>query len=145
MTQAPPPARPHRPTVDTVLRRFEELARTAPAAPAVLHGSQELSYGELDAQANRLAHHLLDGALPTGGLVAIAVGARPALPVCLLATLKAGGTYALVAEDDPRTARGMLAALPPYLLLTDTGRRAAGLGLPEGQRTVAVDEEAGTR
>ncbi|MFB0631209.1 AMP-binding protein [Streptomyces sp. AB3(2024)] len=142
MTQASPPARPHRPAVDTVLRRFEELARDAPDAPAVLHGHEELSYGELDARAHRVAHHLLDGARPAGGLVAIALGARPALPVCLLATLKAGGTYTVVAEDDPRTARGMLAALPPYLLLTDTDRRAAGLGLPEGQRTVAVDEEA---
>ncbi|WP_371675209.1 AMP-binding protein [Streptomyces sp. NBC_01276] len=144
MTQASPPARPYRPTADTVLRRFEEFAREAPDAPAVLHGPEELSYGELDARANRLAHHLLDGALPAGGLVAIAVGARPALPVCLLATLKAGGTYTVVAEDDPRTARGMLAALPPYLLLTDTGtdRRAPGLGLSEGRRTVALDEEA---
>ncbi|MGW1636214.1 AMP-binding protein [Streptomyces lavendulae] len=142
MTQASPPARPHRPTVDTVLRRFEELARDAPEAPAVLHGPEEISYGELDARANRLAHHLLDGALPAGGLVAIAVGARPVLPVCLLATLKAGGTYALVAEDDPRTARGMLAALPPYLLVTDTARRAASLGLPAGQRSVALGEEA---
>lgn len=141
MTQASPSARPDRPAVDTVLERFEQWARDTPGAPAVLRGSEELSYGELDARANRLAHHLLDGGLPAGGLVAIGVGARPELLVCLLAALKAGGTYAVVDADAPRTGRRQLAALPPYVLLTDAAHQV-GLGAPEGQRTVRLGAEA---
>ncbi|MFD8980913.1 AMP-binding protein [Streptomyces sp. NPDC059564] len=141
MTQASSSARPEPPAVDTVLERFGQWVRDTPEAPAVLRGAEELSYGELDARANRLAHHLLDGALPAGGLVAIGVGARPELLVCLLAALKAGGTYAVIDADAPRTGRSQLAALPPYVLLTDAAHQV-GLGLPEGQRAVRLGAEA---
>ncbi|MFD9568625.1 AMP-binding protein [Streptomyces sp. NPDC059982] len=171
MTQAPPSARPERPAVDTVLERFEQLARDTPGSAAVLHNPGDptggapgrdpgrdpdrdpgpsrdgaphglLSYGELDARANRLAHHLLDGALPPGGLVAIGLPAsRPELLVCVLAALKAGGTYALVDAAAPRTGRRQLAALPPYVLLTDAAHQVA-LDVPERQAVVRLGAEA---
>ena len=37
---------------------FEEQAEQQPAAIAVVHGNVEVSYEELNTQANRLAHHL---------------------------------------------------------------------------------------
>src|SRR6478735_2154544 len=37
---------------------FEARADASPAAVAVLHGDEAIAYGELEARANRLAHHL---------------------------------------------------------------------------------------
>ncbi|WP_345202430.1 condensation domain-containing protein, partial [Streptomyces lavendulae] len=42
----------------TLVERFEEQVRLRPAARALVFGGQELTYAELDARANRLAHHL---------------------------------------------------------------------------------------
>ncbi|RJT12186.1 hypothetical protein D3227_41030, partial [Mesorhizobium waimense] len=44
---------------------FEQQVRRTPAAVALVHEDERLSYGELNARANRLAHHL------------IALGVRP--------------------------------------------------------------------
>ncbi|MFD6751204.1 AMP-binding protein, partial [Streptomyces anthocyanicus] len=43
----------------TLHRMVQEQAARTPDAPAVLCGAEELTYGELDARANRLAHHLI--------------------------------------------------------------------------------------
>ncbi|MEJ8800398.1 AMP-binding protein, partial [Trinickia caryophylli] len=46
-------------------QRFEEQVRRTPQATAVLAGETALSYAELNARANRLAHHLVDlGVVP---------------------------------------------------------------------------------
>ena len=46
---------------------FEERARSAPDAPALILETETVSYAELDARANRLARHLLALGLRTGG------------------------------------------------------------------------------
>ncbi|MER7763768.1 condensation domain-containing protein, partial [Streptomyces sp. NPDC097619] len=51
--------------------RFEEQARLRPEAPALVYGDQTLTYGELNARANRLAHHLTARGLRRGDLAGI--------------------------------------------------------------------------
>ena len=70
---------------------FEAQAQRSPDAPAVVFGKSSLTYAELDAQANRLAHHLRS--LGVGAEVLVGVGLERSLelPVALLAILKAGG------------------------------------------------------
>ncbi|MFD2346255.1 AMP-binding protein [Sinorhizobium terangae] len=53
----------------------------------------ELSYGELNAEANRLAHHLIGLGVKPDQPVAICVERSPAMVVGVLAILKAGGAY----------------------------------------------------
>ncbi|MER8537778.1 condensation domain-containing protein, partial [Mesorhizobium sp. M1023] len=72
---------------------FEQQVRQAPEAVALVHEDEELSYGELNAQANRLAHHLIGLGVRPDQPVAICLERSPAMVVGLLAILKAGGAY----------------------------------------------------
>src|SRR5262249_47858455 len=72
---------------------FEAQARRDPQALAVVQGEERLTYGELDARANRLAHRL--AALGVGPEVRVAICLERSLlrVVAVLAALKAGGAY----------------------------------------------------
>ncbi|MEX2746490.1 AMP-binding protein, partial [Rhizobium mongolense] len=72
---------------------FEQQVRRAPEAVALVHEDDELSYGELNARANRLAHHLIGLGVRPDQPVAICLERSPAMVVGLLAILKAGGAY----------------------------------------------------
>ncbi|MFI9162702.1 amino acid adenylation domain-containing protein [Kitasatospora aureofaciens] len=80
---------------------FEARAARTPDAVAVVCGSVELSYGELDARANRLARHLAQRGVGPESVVALMMGRSADLVVALLAVLKAGGAYLPVDPDYP--------------------------------------------
>ncbi|WP_334191086.1 condensation domain-containing protein, partial [Noviherbaspirillum sp.] len=72
---------------------FEVQAGKAPDAIAVMHQGQQLSYGELNSRANRLARYLRKlGVLPDAR-VAICMERSIDMVIGLLAVLKAGGAY----------------------------------------------------
>ena len=72
---------------------FEEQVRRSPQARAVVFEEEELSYGELNARANRLAHYLRELGVKPDERVAICVERGFEMIVGLLAVLKAGGGY----------------------------------------------------
>ncbi|MDQ8021212.1 MAG: amino acid adenylation domain-containing protein [Moraxellaceae bacterium] len=71
----------------------EEHARKAPHAPAVVIGTQALSYGELNARANKLARYLRDHGVGPDVLVGVSVSRSLDMIVGMLGILKAGGAY----------------------------------------------------
>ncbi|MGO1000206.1 amino acid adenylation domain-containing protein [Lysobacter sp. CA196] len=73
--------------------RFEQRAALAPDATAIEHEGQRLSYGELNRQANRLAHQLLAQGVRPETRVAVAMARGPDMLVAWLAVHKAGGAY----------------------------------------------------
>ncbi|WP_082339713.1 non-ribosomal peptide synthetase, partial [Pseudomonas sp. Pf153] len=77
----------------TIHVRFEEQARRLPEIIAVQAGEQRLTYAELNARANRLAHHLIGLGVQADDRVAICVQRGPQMLVGLLAILKAGAGY----------------------------------------------------
>jgi amino acid adenylation domain-containing protein/non-ribosomal peptide synthase protein (TIGR01720 family) len=82
--------------LSTTLLVHEQIAVQAAATPDALAlqvDGQSLSYGQLNAQANRLAHHLIDNGAGPGKRVGLALRRGPQLIVSLLAVLKSGAAY----------------------------------------------------
>ncbi|WCD97564.1 amino acid adenylation domain-containing protein [Streptomyces sp. HUAS 31] len=91
---------PQQPVTLPVL--FEAHAAEAPARPALLvPGADPLDYGELNAEANRLARLLLGRGIGPGDLVALALPRSARTVVALLAVLKTGAAYLPVDPDYP--------------------------------------------
>jgi amino acid adenylation domain-containing protein len=77
----------------SVLQLVEQRSLANPEAAAVLGGAVTLSYGELDRQANRLAHHLRELGVGPECVVGVYLERSPAAVIAALATFKAGGAY----------------------------------------------------
>ncbi|EHK54759.1 peptide synthetase, partial [Mesorhizobium alhagi CCNWXJ12-2] len=105
---------------------FEAQVRQAPEAEAVVCEDERLSYGELNARANRLAHHLIALGVRPDQPVAICLERSLAMVVGVLAILKAGGAYLPLDPAYPSARlRQIVDDAEPQLLLADAGGRAA--------------------
>src|SRR4029453_9581075 len=78
---------------DLVHEQVAEQARRRPDALAVAAGGRRLRYGELEASANRLAHHLGSLGVAPEKRVAVFMEPSPERVVAILGVLKAGGAY----------------------------------------------------
>jgi amino acid adenylation domain-containing protein len=72
---------------------FEEQAAHAPEAVALVCEGEQISYGELNRRANRLAHHLRELGVGPETVVALLAERGIALVTAILAVFKAGGAY----------------------------------------------------
>ncbi|WP_445323298.1 amino acid adenylation domain-containing protein, partial [Photorhabdus sp. S14-60] len=109
-------------------RLFEQQAEKSPDATALMYAGQVLSYAELNARANRLAHQLIMLGVAPEQRVAICVASSPARIVGLLAVLKAGGAYVPLDPAYPgeRLVHILTDAVPAIVLADNTGRTALG-------------------
>ncbi|WP_148042011.1 AMP-binding protein, partial [Burkholderia pseudomallei] len=105
---------------------FEAQVDRKPEAIALTFEGQRLSYAELNARANRLAHYLQARGVGPDRLVALCAERGIEMVVGLLAILKAGGAYVPL---DPAYAsdrlRGIVQDSQPALVLADAVGRAA--------------------
>ncbi|VVN21638.1 Linear gramicidin synthase subunit D [Pseudomonas fluorescens] len=110
------------PADDTCVHRlFEQQAERTPDALALIFNEQRLSYAQLNAQANQLAHVLLQHGVGPEVLVGIAVERSPQMIISLLAVLKAGGAYVpLDPEYPPERLRAMIEDSGLRVLLTQS-------------------------
>ena len=83
------------------VEQFEAQVRQSPDAIALVFGDVELSYGALNARANRLARRLRDRGVGTDVVVGLALERGVEMMVALLAVLKAGGAYLPLDPDYP--------------------------------------------
>src|SRR5438132_9092205 len=72
---------------------FEDQARGRPDAIAAVHGSRQLTYGELNARANQVARALLARGLTREGVVGVVTERNLDWMTAVLAIFKAGGAY----------------------------------------------------
>ena len=86
---------------------FEAQVSRTPEAIALVYEHQQLSYAQLNAQANRLARHLIDQGVRADTRVALCVERGVHMVVGLLAVLKAGGAYVPLDPHVPRPAPGV--------------------------------------
>ena len=99
------------------------------------------TYGELNARANRLAHHLQRLGVGPESLVALYLDRGANMVAAILAVLKAGGAYVRIDLVYPADRiQFMLRDADPVVVVTEHKVRS---GLPQGEATVLdLDRDA---
>ncbi|MFC0007302.1 non-ribosomal peptide synthetase [Micromonospora siamensis] len=114
---------------DTVHGLFETQADRTPQGTAVVLDAETMTYRELDAEANRLAHHLIAKGAGRSSIIGICVDRHPALISSLLAALKTGGAYMLLDPTHPdQRLQAVLRDARPTVVVT-TSAHTDRLGL----------------
>ncbi|HEV7371107.1 non-ribosomal peptide synthetase, partial [Arenibaculum sp.] len=110
---------------------FEAQAKLNPDATAVTFEGRSLSYGALNARANRLARHLRTLGVGPDRLVAVCAERSPEMVVALLAVLKAGGAYLPLDPAYPAERLAfMLADAAPVAVVTDGSLGSLAVPVP---------------
>jgi amino acid adenylation domain-containing protein len=89
------------PPANSIQALIEAQAEKTPDALAVSDEHRQLTYRELNTQANQLAHYLISLGIHRNQAVAVCLERSVNLSVALLAILKAGGAYVPLATDIP--------------------------------------------
>ena len=123
----------------TFTRLFERQAEHTPDSVAAVSGDRQVTYGQLNAGANRLARLLVGEGVGADAVVALLAGRDIELLTSILATFKAGGAYLpLAPKDPPRRLSQILTQSRAAVLVTThelaAGARQALAELPEAAR-----------
>ncbi|GAA5086085.1 hypothetical protein GCM10023319_32690 [Nocardia iowensis] len=121
---------------------YERATDLHPGNVALICADTELTYRDLNADANRLAHVLVARGVGRGDLVGVAIDRSIDLVVVLLAVLKTGAAYVPIDPNFPAgRIRQMIADADPKLIITPAT-------MPENlsawaSRCLSVDEARG--
>ncbi|MBV9774092.1 MAG: AMP-binding protein, partial [Gemmatimonadetes bacterium] len=94
-------ATPHAADGPPVHRLVTERAARTPDAVAVVHGGESMTYAELEARADRLAHHLRSHGVGPETRVGVCLERTPELVAAVLAIWEAGGAYVPLDPSHP--------------------------------------------
>ncbi|MGH8793949.1 MAG: amino acid adenylation domain-containing protein, partial [Stackebrandtia sp.] len=129
----------------TAVDMFERQARKTPDAVAVVYRDRKLTYCELNARANQLAHLLARRHDVTAGkLVCLLLDRSEHMLISVLGVMKAGGAYVPVDPESPHgRIRFILSDADSPVLLTEADRAAdlADAALPAPVLCVDADDE----
>ncbi|MFF7753149.1 amino acid adenylation domain-containing protein [Streptomyces sp. NPDC007971] len=126
------------PTTLTAL--FQDQAARTPEATAVVFEGTELTYGELNTRANRLAHHLIEHGVGPEDIVGMALPRSIDLVVAMLGVLKAGAAYLPIDTEYPEErVRFMIEDAKPSYVVT---LRATAAWLPADAPLLVLDDAA---
>ncbi|MGF6141068.1 amino acid adenylation domain-containing protein [Pseudomonas laurylsulfatiphila] len=135
-------SRPPAPPLDSPLlahQRFEQQAARTPDALAVMVGDECLTYAQLNAQANQLAHRLRAQGVAPGQRVGLSVRRNAQMIVSLMAILKSGAGYVPLDPDYPADRLAyMIEDSGMDLLLVQPGL-LTDVALPQGLPRLALE------
>ncbi|MEO8152051.1 MAG: amino acid adenylation domain-containing protein [Rhizobacter sp.] len=130
---------------DQVLHQlFEAQAVKNRDAIALRVDQAELSYGELNAQANQLAHHLRGLGAEPGVLVGLCIERSAQMVVALLAIQKCGAAYVPLDPGFPADRLSYMLSDSGAALLVTAGDAADGIDVPQGVKVVDISAQAAT-
>ena len=133
------PDRPY-PTHQCVHQLFEEQVRRSPDAVALASDTSELTYAQLNARANRLAHLLRAAGAGPESLVGVCLERGVNLVVALLGVMKSGAAYVPLDPEHPaRRTAAVLADSAATMLVTSA--ELAPIAEAAGVRPVLLDGE----
>jgi len=114
-------------TNHSVCDLFEEQVARTPDSTAVICEDKRLTFGELNARANQLAHHLLQLGVGPEVTVGLCLNRSVDLIVGLLGILKAGGAYVPLDPGLPAARRQMILEAAGARVLVSSSELAKGL------------------
>ena len=120
-------------------RVFEDQVARSPDAIAVSFEGVTLSYAELNARANAVAHRLRALGVGPGLLVALCVPRSSALLAALLGIQKSGGAYVPLDPDYPTQRLEYMLADSGATVLVTAGYATARLEIPDSVDTLDLD------
>ncbi|MFC9774530.1 amino acid adenylation domain-containing protein [Paenibacillus chitinolyticus] len=110
----------------TLTELFEGQAALRPDAPAVVYGTQTLSYRQLNERANRIARLLMEEGAGPEQFVALTLPRSADLPAAVLGVLKTGAAYLPLDPDYPADRLAyMLEDAGPSILVTSADAAAS--------------------
>ena len=123
---------------------FEDQARVRPDSIAAVHGDKRLTFGELNARANRVARALLARGLTRESVVGVVTERNLDWLTAVLAIFKAGGAYLPIEPNFPAERIGKsLSRAGARLVLTERGSTAMldqALDSLSGVENLPIDE-----
>ncbi|NJP68529.1 non-ribosomal peptide synthetase [Streptomyces spiramenti] len=123
---------------------FAAHARRTPHRTAVVLGERRLTFGELDAAANALAHRLIAAGVGREEAVGVLMDRTPELLVAALGVLKAGGTYLPLDPKLPGSrVRMMMEDTGAGVIVTSRAQLDSPLAVREahgGTRLIVLDD-----
>ncbi|MED5388282.1 MAG: amino acid adenylation domain-containing protein, partial [Pseudomonadota bacterium] len=126
-------------TTESVAALFSRQAKQRGDAIALVHGETRLSFADLDARSNQLAHYLLQQGVTNDDVVGVAFERGVTMIVGFLAVLKAGGAFLPLDPGYPKERlHHMLEDSGAALLLTSSDL-IDSLPSPETVCPIAVD------
>ncbi len=133
------------PREQTVAQIFESVAAARPDAIAVTFGGKQLSYAELNARANRLAHRLRGMGVGPETMVGCCIERSAELIVAFIAVLKAGGAYVPLDPSYPKERFDFLLTDTQTPVMLTQKSLAATVLAGRNVRSIIVDEEETVR
>ncbi|MBV9110029.1 MAG: amino acid adenylation domain-containing protein, partial [Gemmatimonadetes bacterium] len=118
---------------------IEEQAARTPGAIAVVYEDASLTYSELNARANRLAHHLRGRGVGPEVRVGVCMERGLELTVSILAVLKSGGAYVPLDPDYPADRLAFMLEDARIAVLLACGAPAGILAAAAAVQVVEVD------
>ncbi|WP_410594773.1 non-ribosomal peptide synthetase [Amycolatopsis sp. lyj-23] len=131
------------PSSSGVHHPFERMAAREPDRPALITDGETVTYGQLDARADRFAAHLAELGAGPECRVGLYVERTPELVVAMLAVLKAGASFVPLDRRTPRArVERILRSADARLVVAGSGtrREVSGLDVP----VVTEGDSAGT-
>ncbi|WP_316777005.1 amino acid adenylation domain-containing protein [Pedobacter antarcticus] len=87
----------------SVVKEIEELGAKSPTKIALVDGGKQISYLELNQQANQLAHYMQNKGIKKGSIVGVCIPQSAQRIIAFLAVLKTGAAYLPIDSDLPHS------------------------------------------
>ncbi|MEU0648295.1 amino acid adenylation domain-containing protein [Streptomyces umbrinus] len=131
------------PSAPVVHKQFEGHAGATPDAVAVFCAGQQMTYSQLNAQANRFAHFLTACGHGRGTKVGVCLDYSIDMVVAILGTLKAGAAYVPFDPSYPAARLQLLLGQVPDLALIVASPATAGLVEPTVVEVIDLGQLSG--
>ncbi|KAK9813644.1 hypothetical protein WJX73_001264, partial [Symbiochloris irregularis] len=125
----------------TIHGLFEHWVDTSPQAPALTYKDTTLSYAQLEARSNQLAHFLRSQGVGPEVCVGIMLERSIELMVCMLGVLKAGGAYVPMDPEYPPDRLALMAEDAEVPVLLSQQHVQQQVTVPTTSKVVLVDTD----